>query len=766
MGAVWVWARVDLRRRWRAVVVLAVLLGMAGGFALAALVGARRASTAWDRLRRETLAPDAFVSIPSRSDAAVADELRSLPGVAEAAGFVFVPVAPRGMTDAGSFAAVDDRLGRSIYRWRVVEGRQADPDRPEEITVNPAMAEAADLGAGDAVTLAAPDGSFSVEAIVVGVVVGTLDLSQNVGSPGAYLTPAFLARYSGEVDVGRQNTFVHLTRGIAGVPAFRVAVAARFGEGGGVLVGDSQEDDGSIRRALRLQAGSLALVAAAAAAATLVALGQALSRHVATGADAGGALEALGMTRTQRFACALPTVALVAGVGTALAVMVAVAASPLVPPGLAGQVESSREISNDLVALAGGGTLLAAMVGTVGASASWRVARRTRRGAAARPARGLAGWVGPAAAVGLANATGGGTARSRAAAHSAIVAAVVGVSAVAATTTFAASLDHLRSTPRLFGWDFDALVGLESEDPARVDAAAETLARDPDVTRVAVADVVFLSLGGENVDALVIDQRKGKPIHPTIVAGHSPEAAGEIALGSQTMTRLGVRVGSTVEAVGTANPVALTVVSRAVFPSLGDGRIDDAASLTPAAAAQLRQEESRGRFVMVAVDPGTDPLAVAARHTDLPVSAPWPWPDVANLARVGSAPWLLAAFLGAVAVAAVGHALVLSVRAGRRELAVLRATGFQRAQVRATVIWQATAIMGIGLVVGLPLGVAIGRWMWTAVAGGTGVVVQPVVAVALLATMVPVALVLANAIAALPARAAARTSPALVLRTE
>ncbi|HEV2922158.1 MAG TPA: hypothetical protein VG673_23415, partial [Actinomycetota bacterium] len=49
MAAVWVRARAELRRRWRATVLLALLVGLAGGVVLAAVAGARRTATVTDR---------------------------------------------------------------------------------------------------------------------------------------------------------------------------------------------------------------------------------------------------------------------------------------------------------------------------------------------------------------------------------------------------------------------------------------------------------------------------------------------------------------------------------------------------------------------------------------------------------------------------------------------------------------------------------------------------------------------------------------------
>jgi predicted lysophospholipase L1 biosynthesis ABC-type transport system permease subunit len=86
-------------------------------------------------------------------------------------------------------------------------------------------------------------------------------------------------------------------------------------------------------------------------------------------------------------------------------------------------------------------------------------------------------------------------------------------------------------------------------------------------------------------------------------------------------------------------------------------------------------------------------------------------------------------------------------------------------QVRASVAWQATAIAGAGLIVGVPLGVAAGRWAWTALAQAFAIEPVPVISPGLLLA-VPAVLVLANAVAAIPARTAARTQPGVVLRAE
>jgi ABC-type lipoprotein release transport system permease subunit len=92
--------------------------------------------------------------------------------------------------------------------------------------------------------------------------------------------------------------------------------------------------------------------------------------------------------------------------------------------------------------------------------------------------------------------------------------------------------------------------------------------------------------------------------------------------------------------------------------------------------------------------------------------------------------------------------------------------GFVRRQVASAVAWQATTVALVGLVVGVPLGVAAGRWTWGLVASQLGVRDQPVVPVLVVAVVVAGSLVAANAVASVPGLVAARTRPAEILRAE
>jgi putative ABC transport system permease protein len=148
------------------------------------------------------------------------------------------------------------------------------------------------------------------------------------------------------------------------------------------------------------------------------------------------------------------------------------------------------------------------------------------------------------------------------------------------------------------------------------------------------------------------------------------------------------------------------------------------------------------------------------------VLRPYPGGEVGDLARVDLLPYVLAGLLVVLAVGALGLTLIGSVRRHRRDLAILKTIGFVRGQVFATVAWQATALAVGALVVGLPCGVALGRWTWDLVARGVGSVSPPIVPLTSVLAVGAATLLVANLLAGGPGRAAGRVSPAEVLRSE
>jgi ABC-type antimicrobial peptide transport system permease subunit len=107
-----------------------------------------------------------------------------------------------------------------------------------------------------------------------------------------------------------------------------------------------------------------------------------------------------------------------------------------------------------------------------------------------------------------------------------------------------------------------------------------------------------------------------------------------------------------------------------------------------------------------------------------------------------------------------------TVRRRRRDLAVFRALGLTPRQSRVVIASQATTIGLVGVLAGVPLGLIVGRAGWQWVANSVPFVYRPPVAVVAAIVIVPAALAVANLMAAVPARTAARVSTAEVLRAE
>jgi putative ABC transport system permease protein len=281
-------------------------------------------------------------------------------------------------------------------------------------------------------------------------------------------------------------------------------------------------------------------------------------------------------------------------------------------------------------------------------------------------------------------------------------------------------------------------------------------------------------------NTFVFDPLKGA-VFPPLLDGRPPRTAGEIVLGSSTLRQIGRHVGQTVRLWTPAGATTMRVVGRMIVPSVGDILTNDLGQGAwvsdscfrrfNAEAARLRLANAPPFYQLFAVRyaPGVPPAQafIRLRHDFGPtVLRHIPGQNIVNLQSVDGLPLVLAglaAFLGAVTL---GNTMIIFVRRRRRDLAILKTLGFRRRQVAATVAWQATSFILVALAVGLPLSVAAGRWAWDLAAAQLESAAPPVIPALAIALIVPAALLAGNALAAIPARAAAWTAPAISLRQE
>ena len=152
------------------------------------------------------------------------------------------------------------------------------------------------------------------------------------------------------------------------------------------------------------------------------------------------------------------------------------------------------------------------------------------------------------------------------------------------------------------------------------------------------------------------------------------------------------------------------------------------------------------------------------REQDLVNSIAAPPGDVRNLDLVRSYPLWLAGFLASIGLFTVINALIVSARRRSQQVGILRALGVTRAQVVGAVSTQGATLCLIGVLVGVPLGIALGRWTWAANAHQLGVGEGIGAPLLVMTTVLAVGLVLLVAAGATAGSWAARATPARTLR--
>jgi hypothetical protein len=308
---------------------------------------------------------------------------------------------------------------------------------------------------------------------------------------------------------------------------------------------------------------------------------------------------------------------------------------------------------------------------------------------------------------------------------------------------------------------------------------ADFLGQKPGVTGWTFGNHTELTVGSGHIPAIRLAPGRGPQLWPTVVEGRAPETSDEVVLGTKTLKSAHLNLGQTIDAQlqeGTS-PRPLRIVGRAVFPFFGHGSFTPTGLGEGAAVRDAVPDRQGVNFFLARLAPGTpiDPVAFEAVLRQLNVcpgdqacgvfTAQRPV-DISNYARIQGTPLVLAGVLAVLAVGTLAHLLITSIRRRRRDLAVLKTLGFLRGQISAAVAWQASILVALALLIGLPVGVAAGRWVWMLSASRLGVPADPLVPFTFVIAAIPVALVLANALAAGPGLVAGRLSPASVLRHE
>ena len=779
-------AAMFVRSQWRqrliALGLLTVAVSAGVAVVLTAGAGARRTSSAYDRLVEATRRYDVGVE-DDRGDEGVLDEVGSLPGVAAAdriALFFFIAaehdlqtllVAPH---DGVSFTAIDRPL--------LVDGRAPDPARADEILINEAFRDATGLGPGDTLEIAtltpaqldsvltvgdpggAPAGP-ELEVEIAGV--GRLPLSIDRPDPQALGTPAFYATFRQSMGSLDTSARIRLTAGEQGVEDFLTAMRTVDGfDAGHVFTEFGTEDDSRVVDGTRLQAVALGAFAALAALAAMAAFAQAVGRHLELNRVDGATLGGLGLPAWQRAAILASPLVPVIVAGTVLGVVAAGVASGLFPTGLAAKAEPDPGMQVDVAFLAAAGVALATVALAIVVLAARRVSvRRSAPARASRVTLALArSGATPSTLMGARMALEPGHGDRRLPVRSTLVGATASIAVLAGAAAFSQSLDHMLETPRQYGWSWDATVTIGSDFDATRDAA-ELMAGAEGVRAVAIAADTDIEIDGDDIETQALTAVKGT-IAPVLLEGSAPQGLDEIALGPALLEDLGRSVGDRVAVETTGEPIELVISGTVLFPG-GEDQQGVGAWVTPElldslgrdveSSFDLHLDVEQGTDIEELIDPidGSGDVFISEQPT-----------TVKNLALTRRAPVQIGIFVGILGLIAVGHALVTAARRRRHDIAVLRALGSRRRDGALIVAWHAIVLAVVATFVGVPAGVAIGRLVWIEFATNAHVLPQPTITTGWLVTLVVAPLLATAAVATMPAMRATRFSLGHALRAE
>jgi hypothetical protein len=799
MGAVRLLAAFEMRRRWLSLIAVALMVALVVGVVAAALAGARRTSSSVERFRAWSHASDGSFQASSLDEAG---SLRRL--LATRADVVAVAerrlvngfVENRPISDIALIADPEGRYGVDVDRPRVLSGRMPAADRPDEIALNELAARLARVRVGDVLQMK----TWSVRDLeslfggngfpgfngpharmqVVGVVRTPDGLPGEIArtSPYGLASPAFLTKYR---DVGAWPPAIYVrTANSAAFARLSAAVAATPSPGGeaptysaGTPVRTVYLD--ASQKAVNSASWALLAFAIAAAIAGAIVIGQAAFRYL-SGAVSAEFLGELGMTRSGvAMACTVPiVVATLAGV--ALGMAGAVLASPLLPIGLARRAEIDPGIRVDpLVVLAGSAVTLVvvcvfAFVSARQAARGARETRLRRRPGADIGARRAS--LSPVVATGLRFARERRTGERTVPVRTAFAALAVAVAGVAAASVVASSFSRLETQPERWGWNWSSEPDYFGND--NVATLARRLVHDDRVSGVGVLETDSVLVSNVQTSGWAMKSYKGD-MALTRRRGRLPSAATDIALGEATLDRTKTHIGDSVRVSAMDHTTRMfTVVGTAVFRSQSESPVlDDGVAFTPAGFESLvkhaKDTQASLELRYPADADGAAVEAALAKDYGFQFNAfttPQVPGVVRRLAETRTVAIALAVFFAVLGVLALAHSLVVGIGGRRRQIGVLRTLGFRSRQVRAAIAVQATALALAATAIGLPVGIALGRWVWHALTGDLGALDGPATPWFFVAVAIPTTALCATALAAWPARVASRARIADALHVE
>ncbi len=756
--------RHGLRRSLPLLTVLATLVAVGGGTAIAAVAAAKRSDTAFERLLRATHA--ANIDVFARDGSlrpALLDRVMQIEGVTGASQFAFVAVAnPAAQGQFFAFAVVAQRGESDTFV--PVHGKKVNfaSMAADEVVVEESTWAALGVDLGESLSLAtlnqeqfeesleqnseiAPKGP-TVSAKVVSV--GRLpDGVSDAPDPMMFFPPAWFA-----VNRDRIGNCVCTVRVTAERQHQDAVIAALKLVYPSSSVAPTEDLGARINESVSLQRRAWLFIAASIWVATMIATAQAALRLRRALQTEDSTWFALGMTKRQRRLSVLLTLAPAAVGGALGAVVVAYVCSGMAPVGITRKAEPQPGLRFDETVLIPGAALVMVSAGALFVATILVPASRQRR-ALVNTRFGPTGWLGTT----LLSGPGRGG----------VVGVILALAGLVTALTMQLSINRVLTTPRLYGANFDASnFAVDGRSKGRV---AEVLAHDPDIEAVALVWEPLESedrvrvVGKAGTASVLVRTFETKKDSITIVStkGRFPVAEHEAAVGAAVLRQIGANVGDRVKLIGPRGSTEMQVVGDNFDPGENEAGTGFATTLE----GLRRVSEPVISGIVVRYAPGADRTLVNARHPEAALEPVTPPGEVRHIGELGGLPTKAAVLLSILGAVALLNTSVLTVRVGRHAVAVSRALGLTTGQVIRAHVWQGLATGAISATIGGAIGLAVGRTIQQRLVTDVGAIPELVIPVSL-GSVAAGGLLVCLACAFGSGCVAAKRKPSVSLRTE
>jgi ABC-type lipoprotein release transport system permease subunit len=775
-------------RRRGAMTLLIIVIAVACGAITATAAGARRSSSAWNRLLHWSKPPDLVTGgLHDVDDSATADKVLTraehLPIVTA---FVRQMIIGDGIRTPDGHAYITtvhtvatDMSDPAFGKTKVLHGRLPSNDRADEAVTDFVSADLLGVHVGDSVDVLfgvpGEEGSTTDPVRIVGIIAAPTVFPSLNGRADktVLLTPAFMQKHADRIDWTNGMSSIHV-RGSnqAAVDQYRVDLDAA-----GLVIDDirsiHQQGIGT-QHVFAVEARGLWLVVAILGAATLMILLQLMRRDASLRSTELRFLHELGMTRRNLAAIGALRGLLVGAIGAAIGVIVAVLVSPAFPIGLSRIADPDIGIHADWLVLSIG-AVAAVGAAVVTSTAGVFVVARKPSMALRRASRvaSIGSRLGPVGATGTRLAFGSPgrpTDRTRAG----VALSAITLTLLVWSLCLESSFDHLLASPRLVGATWD--IALAYDNPADRPPALAKLANEPDVEAATPGSWGGLIINGEPMYGMTMDTERGVDV--AVDRGRAPRGSAEMAIGSAEMAERHISTGDRVEVAlqqqdGTpGKSIEATVTGRAVLASplyfslpLGRGGVipltlyerlggstDDLANILVKLKDGIPLQRGYDEVVS-----HMNPNFSFTRPENI---------GITSLDQLKRAIQALLLILAALCATSFVYALLVKTRRNRHDMATLRSIGMTIRQLTMAHVVHGVLAAAVAAVVAVPVAIVAAAFTWRQLAEFMGAVARPVTSVPATAGVAVAAIVIGATAARVVGWREARRSPTELLRTE